>query len=994
MAVAFDAASSGNGANGGTLVGAVTLTHTPVGVPTGVVVWVAWYDGEFDTVLSSMTYGGVAMVKNTEVIGPVGTRIDHSGGGTGPTDNGNYWKIVLYGLASPPAGAQTVTAQFSGLDVYPIMGVVTVTGSDANNIFRDWGVTGSGTSTTPSLVIPSAAGDLTIDVCAGGPSWSGAGLDGFNITDLTTTGPNTRRCNQTVTNFGNTNTGAGSTAPGALNVTSSWSKAGSTGAHWYMAGASIRAANTGWSTIPIGGGGYIDGIDMAANGTTIVRSDTHPSPYFLSGGNWLPLSIAPSMPSAYAITRNATDKCAVGVWDCRICPSFTCKFYMITIDPAGLLFVTTNSGSTWTQLTIFPTQGDMGTNDNYRSNNYRMAVDPQNDAILFVGTYTGGLQRSLDSGVTWSTRTVGSGATTIGFDGNPAGMLIAFDPTSTVTTSATQGVFVGRMGSGVYHSTDGGGTFTFLNTSGMPTLPSQMMVDSAGTVWVVNNGPAGTGTLSKWTSGGGWVSVTIPFSIHSFDIDPLDATRQRMAMAAAGGAVATSTDGGTTWNSVYVTNTITGTDAPWMNLNFTTGSYFITDGKIKFDTQTSGKLWQAWGFGLMYAPNVFAHTNSVAFTTSVKGIEGLDATSIIHPPGGNAIGTGYDVPIWNFVSYTSPPTQYKPENYNNGLNPQNVTSSRGFALDFAKSTPTFIAAITGATANSSGGSPTFTTWYSTNSGVNWTPFTDQSAAPVNAFGSIACSTSSNIVIQSGDGLFYTTNGGTTFTASTYAGTNLSEPFAQGQRFIAADPVTTNKFVMISSGDGIYSSTNSGATFSKISSFVPVRIGYDQKILGIPGHSGHYLLTGGYLDTGTIPQAGNLFYRSTDGGVNWSSIANVGEVWAMDYGTVVSGASYPTIYVVGWVDPGTGSAFGVWRTDDNFTTFTLLGNTHNPMGWYSLIADVAGDKNIDGCCSIAYFGGGFKRFTADAGGGGGPVTPAFGFSVITDSGQRRTRMIGY
>ena len=54
-------------------------------------------------------------------------------------------------------------------------------------------------------------------------------------------------------------------------------------------------------------------------------------------------------------------------------------------------------------------------------------------------------------------------------------------------------------------------------------------------------------------------------------------------------------------------------------------------------------------------------------------------------------------------------------------------------------------------------------------------------------------------------------------------------------------------------------------------------------------------------------------------------------------------------------------FGVWKTTDNFATFTQLGNTSYPMGWYSVINDIAGDKNIDGACSIAYFGGGFKTF---------------------------------
>ena len=162
-----------------------------------------------------------------------------------------------------------------------------------------------------------------------------------------------------------------------------------------------------WSTIPIGGGGYCDGIDIAPDGlTTVVKSDTHPAPYLKSGSRFLPLSIATSMPAIYVGTRNNTDKLAVGVWEVRICPSITSKFYMITVDPAGKLFVTTNAGTTWTELANFPAQGDLESNDQYRSYCYRMAVDPQNDNILFIGTVSKGLHRSLDGGVTWSVRTV------------------------------------------------------------------------------------------------------------------------------------------------------------------------------------------------------------------------------------------------------------------------------------------------------------------------------------------------------------------------------------------------------------------------------------------------------------------------------------------------------------------------------------------------------------------------------------------------------------
>ena len=217
--------------------------------------------------------------------------------------------------------------------------------------------------------------------------------------------------------------------------------------------------------------------------------------------------------------------------------------------------------------------------------------------------------------------------------------------------------------------------------------------------------------------------------------------------------------------------------------------FYLTHGKRK--------LWQAWGFGLMYAAfNAFASNSAITFTTSVKGIEGIDATSIIHPPGGNPIGTSWDVPLWNFTSYTSAPTEYKPTAYNKGISPVSLRffSSRGWALDFAKSDPTFIAAITGDTNGK---------WsmYSTDKGVSWSFSADQNVnvwqAPGGSFvyGSIAVSTPSNIVILTGGGLFYTTNGGVNWNAAELRREEWSVLHSSLENLFRADPNTPNKFLI-------------------------------------------------------------------------------------------------------------------------------------------------------------------------------------------------------
>lgn len=150
-----------------------------------------------------------------------------------------------------------------------------------------------------------------------------------------------------------------------------------------------------WETLLVGGGGYVTGMDIVSDGTKIVKSDTYPAAYVWSASSnkWMPLALSTSMPSGFISPRSHLE---AGCWEARICPSLTSKFYMMY---ANAMFVTTNSGSTWTQLTHFPTITNAHPNDSFRTYGWKIAIDPQNDAIVYVGTPSSGLQVSTDSGL-------------------------------------------------------------------------------------------------------------------------------------------------------------------------------------------------------------------------------------------------------------------------------------------------------------------------------------------------------------------------------------------------------------------------------------------------------------------------------------------------------------------------------------------------------------------------------------------------------------------
>lgn len=141
MAVVFDAFATVTG-------GSTTWTHTPVGTPTAVGVWISCFNGATGTI-TGVTYGGVSMAR--EIFAP--------SGGPFSLATGCY----LYSLPNPPSGAQTVVV--SGTPSFLVGASVTVTGSDTTTCFRNVGNSTSGSATGPlTVTLTTVSGDLVVDM--------------------------------------------------------------------------------------------------------------------------------------------------------------------------------------------------------------------------------------------------------------------------------------------------------------------------------------------------------------------------------------------------------------------------------------------------------------------------------------------------------------------------------------------------------------------------------------------------------------------------------------------------------------------------------------------------------------------------------------------------------------------------------------------------------------------------------------------------------------
>ena len=147
-----------------------------------------------------------------------------------------------------------------------------------------------------------------------------------------------------------------------------------------------------------------------------------------------------------------------GVYEIQIAPSNTNILYM---QYEGYVFKSTNKGTSWTQ-TSFPQVSARLRTTATASFGQKMAIDPNNPNIVYVGTPLNGLFVSTNGGTTWQQVSQCSGkcvivmatATSLAL---PVYYLI---PPSAVSDGATQTIFAESYGKGVYESTNGGTTWT------------------------------------------------------------------------------------------------------------------------------------------------------------------------------------------------------------------------------------------------------------------------------------------------------------------------------------------------------------------------------------------------------------------------------------------------------------------------------------------------------------------------------------------------------
>jgi len=686
-----------------------------------------------------------------------------------------------------------------------------------------------------------------------------------------------------------------------------------------------------WKTLPVGGGGYVRGLIVAADGTMVGRTDTAGA-YLYNGTAWNQLINPTSMPASW-IASNIISALS-GCYEVAIAPSNTQVFYM-NFD--NTMWKSANKGTTWTQLPAFT--HTCNPNDGNAQFGQKIAVDPNNASIVYAGVEGGQMYVTINGGTSWSVVAGVPAGTGAGICG------IVFGPASNQIGNVTQVIYACRQGTGVYVTVNGGTSWAL--TSSGPTTVQNAQLDASGNYWCSGN------SANVWKYSGSWSNLTTGGGngIQAVAVNPFN--NSEIVGVDQGGEITFSSNGGASWSGTNTKTSLVSTDIPWLGPTSTSGgsgnSFYLTSGNAIFSPITNGLLYLSCGIGVfsMNVPSTVIGTTPLTWNDLSVGIENLASNEVICPPGIGPVVAAWDRAVF-YLTPPAYPSYYLPVT-DNAIN-------AAWSLDYASSDPTFTCASVIYDTQLSG--------YSHNNGTSWTTFPTFPVGAGNG-GCIAASTPSNIVfgVSTANAPSYTVNGGTTWTPISVPGIASWAGFLPGNpngcwRKICADRVTANTFYLYFAGQGVYTSSNSGASWTQqMAGWIETNHGYANviapQIKAVPGNAGQLFYCSGPNQfngsTQTSPAADAFFFRSINGGTSWTQVANVLQVSAFGFGKALAGG-YPAVFINGFVS----GVFGFWRSDDNCVTWNNIGTFAGPNGLASVVS-MSGDMNIYGRCYVALAG---------------------------------------
>lgn len=695
-----------------------------------------------------------------------------------------------------------------------------------------------------------------------------------------------------------------------------------------------------WRRAPIPAGGFVTGLDMAADGSRMIHWTDVFNGYIRDAGEdaWKLLLRRDTLAKAEYDPRPRTATTHDGVFAGRIAPSDKDVIY---VSWNGFVFRSADGGARFAR-TALPARRMQSNLGPQRRFNRCLDVHPTDANRVVVGTSNDGVHYTLDGGATWGAIAVPPAAQTARHEGK---YLVAFGP--------GEAVYVHVPGSGLFRSTAGPqGAFAKV---GGPLTASCLVVSRAGAVYACEyrTGSSTAPDALKRFDGTTWTALPCP--ADQVAVDPFD-ERHLFAVGEnlIGGnpVIRRSLDGGATWTAHRFTRG--SGEVGWLS-NRRLASF---PAQIVFDPAVRGKLWMADGVGVTWsmAP---APGTVWALHDHSNGNAELLGTATVSIPGNPPILCFWDKPLWRLEDDRSPTNMWSyPVAPGKPFSDNTVTV--GYGVDHAADDPTFLVAVAGQGSNLNG--------FSTDAGRTWTEFSTKPAAPFKFGGAVAVGTRRNFIILSSDGGSgaYTLDGGLTWQPVSFDGhdpvMNWNSAYYVNRLNIAADKTRPGVFAALvhnvrelPGGDcaGLWLTKDGGKTWEprfrgvihgaegSQAQFWQCRLRY------VPGFPGELL----YADGDGNP--GNRLVWSQDDGAAWANVhPGIRNVTSFGFGKAAPGRDRPAVYFHGTVN----GVAGVYASFDWFATDPILLSAA-PLETISSIGDVTGDLNIAGRCYVMIGGNG-------------------------------------
>lgn len=558
-----------------------------------------------------------------------------------------------------------------------------------------------------------------------------------------------------------------------------------------------------------------------------------------------------------------------------------------------------------------------------RGNGERIAVDPKNSDIIYIGGRTGGLIKSTDGGHTFTNLDMGTKTETSNKNG--INSIIIVPDSGDDSACSTIYVSISRTGSdgNLYKSTDGGATFTVVE-SAPKGLMIQRMKYANGKIYLTYSDKEG-----PWngTRGKGGLRVLDLQNDEMTDISPkeggygdivIDPTNpDRMVVCsenvyvpqpngAWGDEFYRSEDGGKTWALMNDFMTMSDGGVEWIA---TSSMHWCSS--MAIDPNNPNKVMVVSGNGIFTCDNVWDEKPDFYFFA--KGIEETVPSEMVSIPGGKLVTSVYD---YDGFSQDSGDTY--------GMVHSSVAGSMTSIAVAAKAPDIWV--------KCGGDDKTPGFWYTEDGGKNWqkgkgSPIKGQVCYAGNV--GISCDGKTFFWAPSGTmKLYYSTDKGDSWTETT--GT-------VGVSYISADPVNPD-YVYASSGSYLYYSEDGGKTFT---ANMELPVFSASRPIVSPGIEGKIYLCAMGLQV------------SEDHGKTWKRIDTVAACLTMGLGKGKTENDPYTIFM--WGKPTNDDVIGIYFSEDEGKTWERVNDTAHQYGGPGNCYFVYGDFNVYGRCYMSTVG---------------------------------------